>query len=218
MRGTNVHNGIKEVSATAEQTLACGLELGFRLPRKYSGRLSAVLIALLAAGCTRPTKPQPKAPEKPPPPKIIMFYASPSVLRDNEPTQLCYSVEGATTLTLDLPVERVWPALSRCFEIKPAQTTTYKLTATEITIGPPRVKILEVSVNSLQIAKGEPFPFCVTARHAVNWRLSAGQWRTPPTQAGGCAVDHPTKTTTYTITAMGALGETDSERVTATVK
>ena len=158
-----------------------------------------------------------------------MFYASPSTLRDGEPSKLCYSTEAATAVTLDPPIERMWPALSRCFEINPKKTTTYTLTATnaagqkttattKATVGPPSVKILEVSVNALEIASGEAFPFCVKARNAASWKLSAGQWRTPPGPSGGCAVDRPTKTTTYTITAVGAMGETDTERVTATVK
>ena len=185
---------------------------------------------VLATGCGQPS-PLPAAAAKPAAaaPKIPMFYTTPSVLRDGEPSQLCYSTGNATTVTLDPPVERVWPALSRCFEIKPAKNTTYTLTAANAagatvtatataTIGPPRVKIIEVSVDSLQINKGEAFPFCVKARNAASWKLSGGQWRQPPGPAGGCVVDHPSKTTTYVITAVGAMGETDSERVTATVK
>lgn len=158
-----------------------------------------------------------------------MFYASPSTRRDGEPSKLCYSTEGSTAVTLDPPVERVWPALSRCFDISPKKTTTYTLTATntaghkttattQATVGPPSVKILEVSVNALEITSGEAFPFCVKAGNAASWKLSAGQWRTPPGHSSGCAVDHPTKTTTYTTSAVGAMGETDTERVTATVK
>ena len=162
-------------------------------------------------------------------PGISLFYATPSVSRDGQPSRLCYSVEGATEVTLDPPVENVWPAYSRCFDVHAARNTTYTLTArnaagakatatTEITIGPPSAKIIEVSVNSLQVAAGETFPFCVKARNVVSWKLSAGHWRAAPGATGGCAVDSPTKTTTYTVTAIGAMGETDTERVTVTVK
>jgi hypothetical protein len=117
----------------------------------------------------------------------------------------------------------------RCFEVNPKATTTYTLTAendrggkvsqkTMVQIGPPSVKIVEVSVNALTIKRGESFPFCVRGINATSWKLSAGEWRTPPDSRGGCAVDHPTKTTTYVITAVGAMGETDSERITATVQ
>ena len=186
-------------------------------------------LTVIAACSTPSTESKPAKPDAAPPPKIIQFYVTPGVVRDGQASKLCYSVEGATTVTLDPPIERVWPAYSRCFEVSPTKNTTYTLTAqnaagvkvtatTSATIGPPIVKILEVSVNTLNIHAGEAFPFCVTARHAVSWQLSAGRWRTAPGPAGGCGVDHPTKTTTYVITAVGALGETDTERVTATVK
>ena len=191
--------------------------------------IQALLGLTVLAGCGTPSK-QPKRDKAvAPPPKITQFYVTPNVVRDGQPSKLCYSVEGAATVTLDPPVERVWPAYSRCFEVNPTKNTTYTLTAenaggvkvtatTKATVGPPSVRILEVSVNALEVHAGEAFPFCVTARHAVSWQLSGGHWRTPPGPAGGCAVDHPTKTTTYVITAVGALGETDTERVTATVK
>lgn len=187
-------------------------------------------ICLLLAGCgkTTPAPPDTKKAELAKP-KIQFFYLNPSVLRDGMPSQLCYGVVDATEVKLDPPVDRVWPSISRCIEVKPARSTVYTLTAlnqdgvsvtakAEATLGPPAVRILEVSVNSLEVDKGEAFPFCVKARNAKSWQLSAGEWRTPPGPEGGCAVDHPQRTTTYTITAVGALGETDTERVTARVR
>jgi hypothetical protein len=161
--------------------------------------------------------------------KITQFYSDPAVVRGSGKANLCYGVEGATKVTLDPPVEDMWPSMVRCFEVTPKTTTTYTLTAenasgqkvtqkTMIQVGPPTVKIVEVSVNSMTVKAGESFPFCVRAINAVKWTLSAGQWRTPPDSRGGCAVDYPKQTTTYVITAIGAMGETDSERVTATVQ
>ena len=187
-------------------------------------------LVVLLAGCGVSTKPHAAEPSTAAtPPKISLFYATPNVVRDGVPSKLCYSVEGAATVTLEPPVEKVWPAYSRCFDVMPAKNTTYTLTAVnaagvkgtatiEVTVGPPSVKILEVSVNAMEIKAGEAFPFCVKARNAASWKLSAGQWRAAPGPAGGCAVDHPSKTTQYLITAIGAMGETDTERVTATVK
>ena len=191
-------------------------------------RFVFVCVALLAA-CGPAQKSEKVLKAVPAEPTISMFYASPSLVRDGVPTKLCYAVEGATKLTLDPPVERVWPALSRCFDISPKQNTTYTLTAenatgmkasakTAISVGPPAVKIIEVSVNSLEIKAGEAFPFCVKASNAASWKLSGGQWRTAPGPSGGCAVDHPSVTTTYVITAVGGMGETDTQRVTAKVK
>lgn len=161
--------------------------------------------------------------------KITQFYSDPAVVRGTGKANLCYGVEGATKVTLDPPVEDMWPSMVRCFEVSPKVTTEYKLTAenaggqkvsqkTMIQVGPPTVKIVEVSINSLTVKPGESFPFCVRAINATSWKLSAGQWRNPPDSRGGCAVDYPKQTTTYVITAVGAMGETDSERVTATVQ
>jgi len=161
--------------------------------------------------------------------KITQFYSDPAVVRGSGKANLCYGVEGAVKVMLDPPVEDMWPSMVRCFEVNPQVTTTYTLTAedaggkkvtqkTMIQVGPPTVKIVEVSINALTIKAGESFPFCVRAINAASWKLSAGQWRTPPDSRGGCAVDHPKQTTTYVITAVGAMGETDSERITATVQ
>ncbi len=52
-------------------------------------------------------------------------------LKEGATGKLCYGVVNAKTVALDPPVERVWPALTRCIEIKPAHSTTYTLTATD---------------------------------------------------------------------------------------
>ncbi len=62
--------------------------------------------------------------------KINQLYA-PASLAKGATSKLCYGVVNAKTVALDPPVERVWPALTRCIEIKPAHTTTYTLTATD---------------------------------------------------------------------------------------
>jgi hypothetical protein len=38
-------------------------------------------------------------------------------------------VVNAKTVTLDPPVDEMWPALTRCIEITPKKTTEYTLTA-----------------------------------------------------------------------------------------
>ena len=62
--------------------------------------------------------------------KIAQLYA-PASLAKGSTGKLCYGVVNAKTVTLDPPVDRVWPALTRCIEIKPARNTTYTLTATD---------------------------------------------------------------------------------------
>jgi hypothetical protein len=157
---------------------------------------------------------------------ITMFYASPANPSSDEKTSLCYGVENATEVRLDPAVESVWPSISRCFEI-PAKAQTYTLTAVRsgervsqsVTVRPgaPLVKIIEVSINKLDFASGEQATVCYKVKNAVDVTIQPGAWIEPHRPDLGCIQDRPHHTTTYTVTATGAGGDTDSERVTARV-
>jgi hypothetical protein len=61
--------------------------------------------------------------------RILQFYAESTEIARGQKTLLCYGVVNAKTMRLDPPEERVWPAVSRCFEVAPSTTTRYTLTA-----------------------------------------------------------------------------------------
>ncbi len=61
--------------------------------------------------------------------KILHFYASPARVKRGEKGLLCYGVLNAKTVHLNPAVEEIKPALNRCLEIRPVQTTTYGLKA-----------------------------------------------------------------------------------------
>ena len=61
--------------------------------------------------------------------KILQFYARDREIAPGEKSLVCYGSVNATAVRLDPPVERVWPAVSRCFTVTPAQSTRYTLTA-----------------------------------------------------------------------------------------
>ncbi len=61
--------------------------------------------------------------------KIVQFYSGNGAIEKGGTTQLCYGVVNAKELRLDPPVEKVWPSLSRCFDVTPLKTTHYTLTA-----------------------------------------------------------------------------------------
>ena len=61
--------------------------------------------------------------------KVVAFYANPPVVRSGARGLLCYGVVNAKTVRMDPPVQDVGPALSRCVEVQPMQTTTYTLIA-----------------------------------------------------------------------------------------
>ena len=195
---------------------------------------SFVVIAVLLAGCSgekaasRPAEP---AAAKAPAVKIAEFYATATRIGRGERSLLCYGVENAKALKLEPAAADVWPALSRCFEVRPAATTRYTLTATgadgqtvsrsaTIEVGAPKPAgphIIEVTVNKLEIAKGEPVVVCYTARNAASVTITPGK-AGARTAERGCVTDNPAVTTTYQVTATGAGGQQDSERVTVKVR
>jgi hypothetical protein len=61
--------------------------------------------------------------------KILAFYASPGEIRRGETVNMCYGVSNAKSVTLDPPDANVWPAASRCMDVKPKKTQKYVLTA-----------------------------------------------------------------------------------------
>ncbi len=156
-----------------------------------------------------------------------MFYAYPANPPAGEKVSLCYGVENATEVRLEPAVERVWPSFSRCFEI-PSKAETYTLTAERgservsqsvtVQLGAPKVQIVEVSINKLDFASGEDATVCYKARNAVGVTIKPGVWIEPHRPDLGCVRDRLHQTTTYTVTATGVSGDTDSERVTARVK
>ncbi len=174
------------------------------------------------AACSRPAAPPPA---KTAPPRITQFYATLPELPRGEKELLCYGVENAGTVWLEPPKRELSAALSRCVEVEPAQTTTYTLTAegpqgrasqqVTVTLGPPKVKIIEVRVSSLDIKRGDPVSLCYVVANAKSVRIEP---HTAPSQKSpSCGVDNPQRTTTYTVTAFGAAGDQDQERVTVKV-
>lgn len=61
--------------------------------------------------------------------KILNFYTITSEIAPGQKALVCYSVVNAKSVRLDPPVERLWPALSRCFELAPMSSSRYTLTA-----------------------------------------------------------------------------------------
>ena len=59
---------------------------------------------------------------------IISFFASPPSIGRGDESELCYSVSNAKTVTIVPPVGDVWPAFDHCVSVRPAKTTTYKIT------------------------------------------------------------------------------------------
>jgi hypothetical protein len=194
-----------------------------------------VVTAFFLAGCSESVssprgKPAASAVVSPAPAplRITQFYASPPRPHRGEKTLLCYGVENAAEVRLDPPVEKVWPSVSRCFEVSSEKAATYTLIASgagasvsqtvSVRPGPPAVKLLEVSISSAQVPPGGLITVCFKARNAKNVSIRPGVWVNPHDEQVGCTADHPRRDTTYTVTATGAGGDTEVQRVTARVQ
>jgi len=185
---------------------------------------AAAAAALALSACSR-TAPPASTPAQTPAPRITQFYSTTPQLARGETGMVCYGVENAKTVWLSPPHRELSAALARCVEVAPAATTTFTLTAEgaggsakqelTITLGPPKVKIGEVWVNSLDLKAGEQLQLCYKVQNAASVRVEPKLAML--TDKPNCGTATPKGTTTYTVTATGAGGEQDSEHVTVKV-
>jgi hypothetical protein len=161
------------------------------------------------------------------PVRITQFYTTTPQLPRGEKGLVCYGVENAKSVWLSPPRRELSAALTRCVEIEPAETTTYTLTADDgtgkqatrdltVTLGAPRVRIVEVQVSSLEVPKGEPISICYKVQNAKSVKVTP--LIAPSPGQPNCVVDRPERTTAYTVTATGAAGDRDQEHVTVKVR
>ena len=162
-------------------------------------------------------------------PRITQFWAVDPNLPRGETTRLCYGVEDARAVRIEPDVKRLYPALTHCFEVAPQRTTTYKLIAQSadgstamqsvtVRLGPPRARIIEVSVNKMQVAPGEHVVVCYKAQNAISADIHPGKYITSRSLEHACVDDHPRVTTAYTVTITGAGSQKDTEKVTVRVR
>jgi len=160
-------------------------------------------------------------------PRIAQFYATAPTLPKGEQELICYGVENAVKVTLAPPPQELSAALSRCIEVQPDATTRYTLTVEgssgppvtgqlTVNVGPPHVKIIDVTVSSLNVARGSLVSLCYHVQNAESVEIEPIHFRAR-TSPHACGTDTPRKTTTYVVTAHGAEGSHDQERVTVQV-
>jgi hypothetical protein len=185
----------------------------------------------LLSGCSSPTNSDP-APKQAAAPtddaRITQFYSTAERVPRGEKALLCYGVENASVVWLDPGHKELSAALSRCIEVTPTEDTTYVLSAQspggkpvtrelKVATGAGRVRIVNVNISALEVKPGDLVSVCYTVENARAVTIDPLKHRGGADHKG-CATDTPRKSTTYTITATGAGGETDQERVTVRVK
>jgi hypothetical protein len=198
--------------------------------RRSPGVFALAAAWVAAAGCgSAPSPPVAAKSAKAPraAARITQFYATAPVLAKGEQELLCYGVENARAVRLEPPAGELSAALARCVEVNPASTTRYTLTAEgfsgppatqelTVTVGPPHVKIIDVTVSSLTVTRGNMVSLCYHVENAASVEIEPIHFRGPSTPRG-CGTDTPQKTTTYIVTAKGAEGSRDTEKVTVQV-
>src|SRR5450432_207518 len=196
--------------------------------RKERGMRAAGWLLLVVAGgtsCSRAPEPAAKVVE---PVRITQFYADSSSVARGQRVLLCYGVENAKTVRLDPPGQELSAALARCVEATPSSNTTYTLTAAgadgktatrtlTIPVGPARAKIVNVTVSSLEVKPGGLVNICYTVENVKSVTIEPLHF-TGGAKAKGCVNDLPRKSITYVISAIGAGGDKDQERVTVKVQ
>ena len=210
-----------------QRSLAAGLRWRWSSRLKAGSGHIALLAACMLAGCTSGAGDHRSPPKTAAAPvRITQLYTTTPQVPRGEKALLCYGVENAKTVWLSPPKQEISAALSRCLEVEPSGRTTYTLTAEaadgrqvsqELAIGsgPPRVHIINIDISAPEIPAGGVASICYKVENAQSVRVAPGSFRGPDKH--GCTIVNPAKTTTYTVTAFGAGGDTDEEKVTIKV-
>jgi hypothetical protein len=189
-----------------------------------------LLVLVVGTACSRPPTPSGETLPKTTvaPVRITQFYADSTSVARGQRVLLCYGVENAKTVRLDPPGQELSAALARCVEATPSADTTYTLTAEgedgktatqklTIPVGPPRAKIVNVTVSSLEVKPDGLVNICYTVENATSVTIEPLHF-TGGARLKACVNDMPRQSTTYVISAIGAGGDKDQERVTVKVK
>jgi hypothetical protein len=193
----------------------------------------ALAAGAVLAGCSSPEQ-RAVAPSAAPAPtaadaaRITQFYTTLAHVARGETALVCYGVENATAVWFEPPRQELSRALARCVEVSPATDTTYKLTVEgvdgkavtrelKVTVGAARARIVNVNVSALEVKPGDLVSVCYTVENAHAVTIDPIGFR-GGSAGKACATDQPRKSTTYTISAVGAGGDKDRERVTVQVK
>ena len=160
--------------------------------------------------------------------RITRLYTTLAQVGRGETALVCYGVENATAVWLEPPRRELSAAQARCVDVSPKADTTYKLPAQgadgktvtrelEVQVGPARARLVNVNVNAVEVKAGELVILCYQADNARAVTIDPIRFRAG-SAAKDCASDRPVKSTTYSISAVGAAGDRDQERVTVRVK
>jgi hypothetical protein len=160
--------------------------------------------------------------------KIVQFYARSAEIVDGERDVICYGVHNAKAVRVEPEVERLSPALVRCFWVDPREDTTYRMIAegddgsraeasftVRVKPAPPVFRM--VAVSDKEIPPGEVVTVCYGVEHATAVRLDPIGWKLP-VSAKNCIRFYPKSTLDYALVATGAAGLVEREKFRVRVR
>ena len=194
-------------SAAATFTAAAGQQYVFRLTVKNTESLQAS--ARVRVTTTADLKPQ-----------ILFFLANPTSITKGQTSELRWNVLNADTVMLDGQQVQASGTLT----VKPDQTTTYKLTATNkvgsdsavatVAVGQPDVRVNSCFITPASIFKGESATLVYQTTGAASVTIQPGIGAAP---FNGSFAISPAITTTYIVTATSQDGRVDTCSAAVTV-
>lgn len=157
-------------------------------------------------------------------PTASLAASSGSILRGNSAT-LSWTSTNASSTSIDNGVGNVLPVSSGSIAVSPTSTTIYTLTATGAG-GATATSSTTINVNQLPTANlvatppsilaGDQTSLSWTNTNASSASINNGVGDATPVGSGSRMVS-PGSTTTYTLTALGALGSSATSPATVTV-
>jgi len=159
-------------------------------------------------------------------PQISSFTAIPPNISAGQSSQICWQVTNATSVSISGIGSNLQP--NACQSVTPSATTTYTLTATNasgtttgnVTVTVGILQILSFTANpSFSPAYGAPVTLSWTTQGATSVVLIAGGLPALSNlPVNGSYTDHPTSDQTYTLTAYGPGGQTQSAVISVFVR
>lgn len=159
-------------------------------------------------------KDSPTTPPVSNPPTINSFTANPATILAGESSTLTWNVSNATTVTIDQGIGSV-SKTTGTKSVTPADTTTYTLTATNtagsrtatcvVTVGENPPTIDSFTATPATVKKGEASTLAWSVQNATTITIDQGVGAVAAT---GSIQVSPDDTTTYTLTATNAGGDT----------
>jgi hypothetical protein len=159
-------------------------------------------------------------------PQVVTFVANPPTIDAGQTSKLCWQVTNATNISITPGVGSNLNA-NDCADVKPTQTTTYTLTATNgsgqiqanVTVNVGQVRITSFTSDPLtSLAAGAPVTLKWTTENASSVVIVGNELGPQTLPANGSLVVKPITNTTYTLTAYAPGGQTVSVTISVFVR